>query len=677
MSSDTSGSGYETPTGVPSKKQKRKYSQKYSKSWENDEEFKKWLKSSKKSANFAYCGVCKVDLTIQAGKTDLRKHANSKKHKENCVVVSRQPSVFDMPGSIRKQKETDAVKTGEIRIASFVAEHDLPFTVVEHIPKLIQAICTDSEIAKQLKCGRTKATAIVKNVCGLESISSLIQCLQQFKFSLIVDESTDKGCVKHLCLIARTMMNEDIQDCFLGLIPVQDGSADVLHANIVNFFEENNIPYKNNMLGFAADGANAMLGPHHSLSSLLKNDIPRLFIMKCICHSYALCASYACLKLPRGIEDLARDVYSYFSCSPKRQGTFQEFQEFVQAKPHKLLHPCQTRWLSLESVVSRLLEQYNALRLYFTDAVVSERLLACENILQKLNDPTTKLYLQFLEYVLPIFNMLNKQMQSESPQIHILRKSVIRSYTTILECYLQDDYVQNTPVETINPRDPHNFKELDFMYLGVAVEKSLSQPHLFPQQAVQQFKLRCLDFLIEAAVQISKRFPMQNETFKHLEALDPAVVKEKSIQTLAPLMMNFPSLVSDEKRQKIDTQWRILRNTHTTIVTENQTMTPIKFWMELKKTKTLDETPLFPDLAEFMLSLLCLPHSSAAAERVFSSINRMKTKTRNRLTTATISGLLHTKRLMLERNCYDLEVTRSMLSKMNSEIYKSNDAEDM
>lgn len=117
MSSDTSGSGYETPTGVPSKKQKRKYSQKYSKSWENDEEFKKWLKSSKKSGNFAYCGVCKVDLTIQAGKTDLRKHANSKKHKENCVVVSRQPSVFDMPGSIRKQKETDAVKTGEIRIA--------------------------------------------------------------------------------------------------------------------------------------------------------------------------------------------------------------------------------------------------------------------------------------------------------------------------------------------------------------------------------------------------------------------------------------------------------------------------------------------------------------------------------------------------------------------------------
>lgn len=105
-------------------------------------------------------------------------------------------------------------------------------------------------------------------------------------------------------------------------------------------------------------------------------------------------------------------------------------------------------------------------------------------------------------------------------------------------------------------------------------------------------------------------------------------------------------------------------------------MTPIKFWVEVKKSKTGDGTPLFPDLAEFMLSLLGLPHSSAAAERVFSSINRMKTKTRNRLTTTTISGLLHTRRLMNERNCYDMEVTSSLTSKMNSDIYKSNDRED-
>ena len=53
-------------------------------------------------------------------------------------------------------------------------------------------------------------------------------------------------------------------------------------------------------------------------------------------------------------------------------------------KPHKLLHPSQTHWLSLQMVVTRRLEQYGALVIYFTDAVLSERLLVFENTLKNL-----------------------------------------------------------------------------------------------------------------------------------------------------------------------------------------------------------------------------------------------------------------------------------------------------
>lgn len=71
------------------------------------------------------------------------------------------------------------------------------------------------------------------------------------------------------------------------------------------------------MIGFGADGANTMFGRHHSLSTILKEDIPHLFTMKCMGHSYPLCASYACLKLPRGIEDLARNFMPIFQTAPK------------------------------------------------------------------------------------------------------------------------------------------------------------------------------------------------------------------------------------------------------------------------------------------------------------------------------------------------------------------------
>lgn len=52
---------------------------------------------------------------------------------------------------------------------------------------------------------------------------------------------------------------------------------------------------------------------------------------------------------------------------------------------------------------------------------------------------------------------------------------------------------------------------------------------------------------------------------------------------------------------------------------------------------------MFPLLAQFVQNLLTLPHSSANVERLFSSINLMKTKIRNRLTTDTLTGLLFTK----------------------------------
>lgn len=45
-----------------------------------------------------------------------------------------------------------------------------------------------------------------------------------------------------------------------------------------------------------------MMGQHNFVASRLLEDIPHLYVVKCICHSFELCASYACTKLPRDPE---------------------------------------------------------------------------------------------------------------------------------------------------------------------------------------------------------------------------------------------------------------------------------------------------------------------------------------------------------------------------------------
>jgi hypothetical protein len=50
----------------------------------------------------------------------------------------------------------------------------------------------------------------------------------------------------------------------------------------------------------------------------------------------------------------------------------------------------------------------------------------------------------------------------------------------------------------------------------------------------------------------------------------------------------------------------------------------------------------------------CLPHSSASAEKIFSQLNLIKTKTRNRLLIQTCASLLHAKDILRLRgeNCF-------------------------
>lgn len=63
-----------------------------------------------------------------------------------------------------------------------------------------------------------------------------------------------------------------------------------------------------------------------------------------------LSANKACLKLPRSLEDLLRNIGSHFNRSAKRVEQFKEFQEYFETSLHQILSLSQTRWLSVKAV---------------------------------------------------------------------------------------------------------------------------------------------------------------------------------------------------------------------------------------------------------------------------------------------------------------------------------------
>ena len=117
---------------------------------------------------------------------------------------------------------------------------------------------------------------------------------------------------------------------------------------LINTIESDNI-LLNNIIGFASDTCNIMFENITVLYPAWK----RRSQVSLSCIVFAILLIFVHHMPVRNfppwtVEELMHDVYNYFCHS---QDEFRAVQYFSDVEPHKLLRPCQTRWLSLYSCV--------------------------------------------------------------------------------------------------------------------------------------------------------------------------------------------------------------------------------------------------------------------------------------------------------------------------------------
>lgn len=129
------------------------------------------------------CCVCNKELS--GGITHIQRHSASKVHIKSMAAASTSKKITDMiPDKVDKLQKI--VKTGELKLVMFVAEHNLPLRTLDHLPKLISSICPDSKIAKNLQCGRKKGTNICLQSTGPFQFKQIVSALKRCYFSLII-----------------------------------------------------------------------------------------------------------------------------------------------------------------------------------------------------------------------------------------------------------------------------------------------------------------------------------------------------------------------------------------------------------------------------------------------------------------------------------------------------------
>ena len=461
-----------TPTApIPPKSKRKKYCQTYRKKWEDEVS---WLSHSRKGDCYGYCKICNKDLSCtEGGLKDIKRHGSTESHiglaKSN---VGQQ--TLSKTWSKGSALSTQAARA-EAVLCNMLVEHNLPFLLMDHLPGLLSHAFPDSKIAKEVKCARTKSTAIVKHAIAPANHKTMISKVTLSPaFSLLMDESTDRGVTKREGTLIRYYDESTltVATSFMGLQEVPQATASNLFECLDFHITQAGLGYKK-IIGWNSDSASVMLGKHNSVVSRLKAKQPNLYVIHCICHvsHLMICDAISCI--PSCVVNMTENLYWWFHHSAKRVVELHSFQEWLQTDCHKILKKVDTRWLSLEACVNRIIEQYPPLVSYFDSIELSkkpgERATKARMLREQLKKPLTKGYLLFLSNVLSSVTKFNLLFQSSSPNIQCLLKEMKQLLLHLLNKFIIPHAIQSASCLNDVDIDGKNQKQDDDLLLGTSL----------------------------------------------------------------------------------------------------------------------------------------------------------------------------------------------------------------
>ena len=128
-------------------------------------------------------------------------------------------------------------------------------------------------------------------------------------------------------------------------------------------------------------------------STCLKEKIPHLFVMRCIC-TLLTCVLHMPVRNCLGLLRMWFVMYTHISATVlKGQLDFKNSSSLLKLNH---IRYSSLRRLSLQMCVSRILEQWDALELFFADAAEIERLVAAENVASTLKTQLSNSTFSFL-----------------------------------------------------------------------------------------------------------------------------------------------------------------------------------------------------------------------------------------------------------------------------------------
>ena len=411
-----------------------------------------------------------------------------------------------------------------------------------------------------------------------------------------------------------------------------------------------------------------MVGKKNSvLSRVQEATNNQVFALGCVSHVANLATRALIKEIPQPVEDLLIDTYYYLEKSSKRKEELNEFQEFTDTPIEIILKHVSTRWLSMERCVKRMLNQWLALRAYFTSHKDCEKPGKVKRCKEGYNDEGMLLAYYFLSYALTRLNRFNVLFQGEGCKILQLlpaTKSLLRSYLT--------NFVKEAVINEASDVTEVDFSNLDNqkvdedLVIGSAAQKYIREIEDETDPAViKTFYTSVRKGYAAVVMKLLQRFPFDNPVLTAVSILNPNKRADFTQKDVLFLAETFLKENSDDWLDDLIDEWRafLVADDLPPFKDGNEETTeegrPDSWWSKVLSMKDVIGVARFSKLGQLIRVLLILPYDQAPVERIFSMVGKVDTKYRPTISNSRVCDLL-TWKVNVEACCYQLQLTKDL-----------------
>jgi hypothetical protein len=426
-------------------------------------------------------------------------------------------------------------------------------------------------------------------------------------------------------------------ESFISLLKVKDKDAQTIFDTIVEELKAKNIDMtKIRFTGF--DGASVFSGEFNGVSAKFRQIYSdSILFIHCRGHILQLCLLAACEDIPEVQESLStlKSLVNFINRSSIRLARFNDIQTLLQYPQLKLIRPGDTRWLSYFRSISVVLRCYEPLMITL-EHIANERdeeSPTASGLLSILENQLTIFIFHSLEPILEALSILSKSIQTKNADFSQLEQSMLGTLLRLEE--LKDinvteykqifDIVDKIKTSCNN----HNRNR---------VTRTATRTNEISLE--QQFNDKIVKFIDKIISNITARF--ESNVLKFLNCFrifDVAEVtneQEYGVQEINMIRQQYPDDFNDD----LLSEWKVFRK-YLFIQKQQQTSTILSQRQQcINLVKNGMVRDMYPQLSLAAEIFLCAPISTATVERDFSTMNRILTDLRNRLTTEHLEQLM-------------------------------------